>query len=284
MRILVINPNISESVTALIAAEARPRRAASPGTVILPATAPFGVAYIETESEAAIGAYAAMILYAEHGTDCDAVVIAAFGDPGLPAVREIAPVPVVGIAEAAFVAAGELGARFSIVAISERIAAWYRRCAQLNEVDGNLASIRTLTGPIGDIGSRPGGAGSGAALAVHPHHRPGRGGGDRHGRCAACRHRTPNCGSSADTAGRRRRQRRAPGRGQGPRRSAVTRGRWLCAATGEAAQGPPRGIGRVRRSSPNLLMRGHRIAPCPPRGRRRHRCPSHRGLSRAGRA
>ena len=151
MKILVVNPNISESVTALIAAEAR--RAASPGTVIVPATAPFGVAYIETESEAAIGAYAAMILYAEHGTDCDAVVIAAFGDPGLPAVREIAPVPVVGIAEAAFVAAGDLGTRFSIVAISKRIAAWYRRCAQLNGVDGDLASIRTLTGPIGDIGA-----------------------------------------------------------------------------------------------------------------------------------
>ena len=151
MKILVINPNISESVTALIAAEAR--RAASPGTVIVPVTAPFGVAYIETESEAAIGGYAAMVLYAEHGTDCDAVVIAAFGDPGLPAVREIAPVPVVGIAEAAFIAAGELGARFSIIAISKRIAAWYRRCAQLNEVDGDLASIRTLTGPIGDIGA-----------------------------------------------------------------------------------------------------------------------------------
>ena len=151
MKILVINPNISESVTALIAAEAR--RAASPGTVIVPATAPFGVAYIETESEAAVGAYAAMILYAEHGIDCDAVVIAAFGDPGLLAVREIAPVPVVGIAEAAFVAAGELGTRFSIVAISQRIAAWYRRCAQLNEVKGNLASIRTLTGPIGNIGA-----------------------------------------------------------------------------------------------------------------------------------
>ena len=73
--------------------------------------------------------------------------------PGLLAVREIAPVPVVGIAEAAFVAASEIGTRFSIVAISQRIAAWYRRCAQLNEVKGNLASIRTLTGPIGDIGA-----------------------------------------------------------------------------------------------------------------------------------
>ena len=116
MKLLVINPNISHSVTALIAAEAR--RAASPGTEIMPVTAPFGVAYIETVSEATIGAYAAMTLYAEHGADCDAVLIAAFGDPGLAAVREIAPVPVIGIAQAAFAAAREIGPRFSIVAIS----------------------------------------------------------------------------------------------------------------------------------------------------------------------
>ena len=151
MKLLVINPNISHSVTALIAAEAR--RAAGPGTDIVPVTAPFGVAYIETVSEATIGAYAAMTLYAEHGAGCDAVLIAAFGDPGLVAVREIAPVPVVGIAEAAFAAAGEIAQRFSIVAISERIALWYRECAAINDVRGNLASIRTLSAPLRDIGS-----------------------------------------------------------------------------------------------------------------------------------
>lgn len=151
MKLLVINPNVSHSVTALIAAEAR--RAAGPGTEIVPVTAPFGVAYIETVSEATIGAYAAMTLYAEHGAGCDAVLIAAFGDPGLAAVREIAPVPVVGIAQAAFAAAGEIGPRFSIVAISERIALWYRECTAINEVRGNLASIRTLSAPLRDIGS-----------------------------------------------------------------------------------------------------------------------------------
>ena len=78
MRLLVINPNISESVTDLIATEAR--RAASAETVIDAVTAAMGVAYIETRSEAAIGAYAALELFAEHGGDADAVVLAAFGD------------------------------------------------------------------------------------------------------------------------------------------------------------------------------------------------------------
>ena len=57
MRILLINPNTSTSVSELIAAEAR--RAASGATQIEVATAPMGVAYIETRFEALIGAYAA---------------------------------------------------------------------------------------------------------------------------------------------------------------------------------------------------------------------------------
>ena len=55
MRILVVNPNISESVTDLIHAEAQ--RSVSPGTTLTMATAPFGVAYIETRFEALVGGY-----------------------------------------------------------------------------------------------------------------------------------------------------------------------------------------------------------------------------------
>jgi allantoin racemase len=44
MHLLLINPNISTSVSALIEAEAR--RSASDGTTLEVLTAPFGVAYI----------------------------------------------------------------------------------------------------------------------------------------------------------------------------------------------------------------------------------------------
>ena len=77
MRLLVINPKISESVSDLIGAEAQ--RAASPGTEITMLTAPFGVAYIETRFEALIDAYAAANLVAEHAHGHDAVIVAAFG-------------------------------------------------------------------------------------------------------------------------------------------------------------------------------------------------------------
>ena len=124
MKILVINPNISDSVSQLIGDEAR--RAASPGTAITMLTARFGVAYIETRFEALIGAYAAAELAAEHWAGHDAVIVAAFGDPGVPGIREALDIPVVGLTEAALASACLLGHRFSIVAISRRITAWYR--------------------------------------------------------------------------------------------------------------------------------------------------------------
>lgn len=149
MRLLVINPNISESVTQLIGDEAR--RAASPGTEISLRTAPLGVAYIETRFEALIGAYAAALVVAEHAAGHDAVVIAAFGDPGVAGIREALDIPVVGMTEAALASACLLGRRFSIVAISRRITAWYREAVEANGLIGRLASLRALDEPLRDI-------------------------------------------------------------------------------------------------------------------------------------
>ena len=99
MKLLVINPNITESVTRLIEDEAR--RAAAPGTELTVTGAPFGVAYIETRFEAMIGAYAVAHVAGAQAAGHDAVVVAAFGDPGVPALREVLDMPVVGLTDAA---------------------------------------------------------------------------------------------------------------------------------------------------------------------------------------
>ena len=150
MNLLLINPNTSQSVSDLIEAEAR--RAAAPGTDIRVLTAPFGVAYIETRFESLVGAYAAATLAAEHCDAHDAIVVAAFGDPGIAGLRELLDIPVVGLTEAALMSACLLGNRFSIVAISRRITAWYRECVQANGLIDRLASIRCLDRPLQDIG------------------------------------------------------------------------------------------------------------------------------------
>lgn len=151
MRLLLINPNISDSVSELIGAEAR--RSAAAGTEIEVLTAAFGVAYIETRFEALIGAYAAAHLAAEHHARFDAVIVAAFGDPGLSGLREALPVPVTGLTEAALASACLLGSRFSIVAISQRIRAWYRETVEQYGLAGRLTSIRGLDEPLADIGT-----------------------------------------------------------------------------------------------------------------------------------
>jgi Asp/Glu/hydantoin racemase len=149
MKLLVINPNITESVTRLIGEEAR--RAAAPNTRLTLLTAPFGVAYIETELEALIGAYASLISLSENLDDHDAIVMAAFGDPGLPALREAFDRPVIGLTEAALIDASRIAQRFSIIAISPRIGAWYRAVVERYGYGDQLASIRALDAPIRDI-------------------------------------------------------------------------------------------------------------------------------------
>lgn len=151
MRLLLINPNISDSVSELIRTEAT--RSASPQTQITVATAAFGVAYIETRFEAMMGAYAAAERVAELEGTYDAVVVAAFGDPGLLALREVLKCPVTGLTEAALASAMLLGQKFSIVAISQRIRAWYRETVDSYGLSSRLCSIRALDEPLADIGS-----------------------------------------------------------------------------------------------------------------------------------
>jgi allantoin racemase len=149
MKLLLINPNTTDSVSELIRAEAL--RSASPGTDITVMTAPFGVAYIETRFEALIGAYATAQLAAEHCADFDAIVVAAFGDPGLTGLREVLPIPVTGMTEAALASAHLLGNRISVIAISQRIQAWYRESISSYGFGPRLASIRALDRPLSSI-------------------------------------------------------------------------------------------------------------------------------------
>ena len=151
-KILVVNPNTSDDVTTLIHDEAR--RAAGPGTEFEVRTAPFGVEYIETRLESLFAASAVAEVVAGAAADgpaFDAVLVAAFGDPGLPALKELLDVPVIGISEAAFATAALLGRRFSIIAITQRLGGWYRDCVELFGIEGRLASIRALSDPLSDI-------------------------------------------------------------------------------------------------------------------------------------
>ena len=149
MKILLANPNTSQSVTDQIAAVAR--QAAAPGTEILAVTATSGVPYIASRAEAVIAGPATLELMAQHAPGCDAAIVAAFGDPGLGGARELLAIPVVGLAEASMLTACMLGRRFSIVTFSQSLEAWYQECVEYHGLLSRFASIRCAHGSVNDI-------------------------------------------------------------------------------------------------------------------------------------
>lgn len=153
MRIVVVNPNTSPAITALIAAAAR--RAASPATEVVPATAPFGPEYIASRSESAIAAHAVLQALAGHAGRCDGAVIAASTDSGLVPARELMPVPIVGMTEAAMLTACMLGGRFTAITIAPRLVPMLRELAESYGVASRLASVRAFERSAIDIARDP---------------------------------------------------------------------------------------------------------------------------------
>ena len=144
MKIRVINPNTSASMTAKIGAAAA--TAASPGTLVETVQPSFGAPSIEGHHDDVWGAAGVTEqVRAGEAAGADAYVIACFGDPGLHAARELARGPVIGIAEAAFHAASLLATGFSVVTtltrtcvIAEHLLLQYgfeRRCKGVHGTD-----------------------------------------------------------------------------------------------------------------------------------------------------
>ncbi|MFF0950560.1 aspartate/glutamate racemase family protein [Rhizobium leguminosarum] len=119
MRILIVNPNTTASMTEKAATAAR--AVAASGTEIIAATSRMGPVSIEGHYD---GALAIPGLLAElrerQAAGYDAAVIACFDDTGLEAARTFADVPILGLCESAVVTAGFLAQRFTVVTTLER--------------------------------------------------------------------------------------------------------------------------------------------------------------------
>ncbi|MBY0257896.1 aspartate/glutamate racemase family protein [Methylobacterium sp.] len=153
MRILLINPNTTPSVTDLVADHVR--SVAGAGITLVPATGRFGARYIASRAAVAIAGHAALDALAEHVAGCDGVYLACFGDPGLAALREVSPVPVVGMADAACRAAASGGRHFAIVtggALWEPMLTEFVAAIGLAE---RFAGVRAVAPTGGEIAADP---------------------------------------------------------------------------------------------------------------------------------
>ena len=160
MRIHLVNPNTTRSMTDRIAAAAR--AVAAPGTVIEAATSSMGPASIEGHYDDALALPGLLAAIAEaEAAGVDAHIIACFDDTGLDAARTLAAAPVVGIGEAGFHLASLIAHRFAVVTTLPRSVAVIeanllrygldRRCARVRASD---VAVLELEDPASDARAR----------------------------------------------------------------------------------------------------------------------------------
>lgn len=144
-QLLVINPNTSGTVTALL--QTHVQAAVGSQAEVRAVTARFGAPYIADEASYAVAGHATLDAWAAALATAakppDAVLIGCFGDPGLMALRESSPVPVTGLAEAAFREAAQQG-RFAIVTGGARWGPMLQRLAHALGYAPSLAGIHTV--------------------------------------------------------------------------------------------------------------------------------------------
>ena len=146
--LIVINPNSSQMVTDAIDLAINPlRRFGTPVRCLTLAEGPLG---IESQKQADL-TIAPMLALAAAQTDAAGYVIACFGDPGLYALRDQTPLPVVGIQQAAVMTALTLGQRFGVIAILPNSIPRHMRAFGAMGALGRLAGDRALGLTVADL-------------------------------------------------------------------------------------------------------------------------------------
>ena len=119
MKICVINPNTTRSMTETIAGAAH--GVAAVGTSILPMTSQMGPVSIEGYYDEALAVPGLLLeLASAQERGADAAIIACFDDTGLDAARAMAAIPVLGICQSALALASFIAQRYSIITTMER--------------------------------------------------------------------------------------------------------------------------------------------------------------------
>lgn len=147
MKILVVNPNSTASMTDKIVEAAR--AAAGPGVQIIGRTAIGAPASIEGHrDEAMCLPYLLKAVAEAEAEGVDGIVVACFDDPGIGACREIATGPVLGICEAAVKAASMVSTSFSIVTTLPRSVPVIEHLVQRYGLSHQCRRVRSAAIPV----------------------------------------------------------------------------------------------------------------------------------------
>jgi allantoin racemase len=142
MKILLVNPNLTAAITAMMAEVAR--NAASPGTEIIPITGEFGAQVIGSRAESAIAQHGIMDLVAKHHQGCDAVVLGVSLDTALFALREVLAIPVVGLTEAGLLSACMTASRFGLITLGGRMIPVYQEMIRAYGLESRAVAVGAI--------------------------------------------------------------------------------------------------------------------------------------------
>lgn len=159
--ILLINPNTSfrTTETMLVAA----RAALAPGSTIRGATAARGAGMILDEAALAVAAEEVFRIGRDGSAGYDAVIVSAFGDPGVVRLRALLSIPVIGIGEAGLREAAAGSRRFGIATTTPDLAPWMEASVRALGLDRAFSGVRLSSGSPTAHAADP--AGQDAALA-----------------------------------------------------------------------------------------------------------------------
>lgn len=145
MKLLVVNPNTTSSMTRKI--EAAARAVADPGTEIIATNSQDGPASIQGFLDVSTCVPGLLDAVKEH-PDADAIVVACFDDTGVDAVRCITSAPVIGVGEAAYHAASMISPKFSVITTLSRSLAGLESNLLRYGLDRRCVRVRASDVPV----------------------------------------------------------------------------------------------------------------------------------------
>jgi allantoin racemase len=147
MRLLIVNPNTSQGVTARIAAAAR--AVAEPTDSFTVVSALSGPRLIVTQEDGVLATAGVLAAIKHHKAPIDGVILASFGDTGAAEVRAAYPhLRLVGIAEAAFAETRRFAGMFSVVTFAPEVASPLLDMAKRHGVADRLMRVASISDPL----------------------------------------------------------------------------------------------------------------------------------------
>ena len=153
MRLLIVNPNTSRATNGRIRAIAAPLVRESDELEVL--SAPSGIELIESVAQSIATIPAVLSVVDERHAQVDAIIIAAFSDPGLSQARQAASCPVFGISESAMKTAARIADRFAIVTLNAELRDAIAANAAAYGVAGQLTGVRILPWSVATVSADP---------------------------------------------------------------------------------------------------------------------------------